>query len=369
MNWTEQAETMMKTWSEAQKKAWEGWYELAQSGPAGKNVSMEMMNPFAMLQKGIATWTADADPAGKDVADQIFNSQRSMMRTLDMLTKSWQIVAPGVEAGQDWRGDLNKFTSQWLQQLMGAPTQVTESAGNLNELWRSFTGEWGPLLKPWMASMNQMMSGHFGEGLLGGSSGLNKLLSFEADGFSRLFDLEASREMAFDRLSDIPLLGSSREQNAKILRMFDAFVDLQKVNAKYRVVIAKAMEQAVEETMAKLAEMAQKGEKIDAVKDLTTLWLNVADGVFTKMYAAEDYVTLQHEMSAAGMRFRIQQREVVEMVLKTLDMPTRTELDDAYRSLYELRKEVKALKKALKQNEAQKPPARKAAAQTKASAE
>jgi BMFP domain-containing protein YqiC len=87
------------------------------------------------------------------------------------------------------------------------------------------------------------------------------------------------------------------------------------------------------------------------------------------MYAAEDYVTLQHEMSAAGMRFRIQQREVVEMVLKTLDMPTRTELDDAYRSLYELRKEVKALKKALKQNEAQKPPARKAAAQTKASAE
>jgi class III poly(R)-hydroxyalkanoic acid synthase PhaE subunit len=291
-----------------------------------------------------------------------------MMRTLDMLTKSWQIVAPGVEAGQDWRGDLNKFTSQWLQQLMGAPTQVTESAGNLNELWRSFTGEWGPLLKPWMASMNQMMSGHFGEGLLGGSSGLNKLLSFEADGFSRLFDLEASREMAFDRLSDIPLLGSSREQNAKILRMFDAFVDLQKVNAKYRVVIAKAMEQAVEETMAKLAEMAQKGEKIDAVKDLTTLWLNVADGVFTKMYAAEDYVTLQHEMSAAGMKFRIEQRQVVEMVLETLGMPTRTELDDAYRSLYEVRKEVKALKKALKEIQVQKPPARRTAAQAKASA-
>jgi class III poly(R)-hydroxyalkanoic acid synthase PhaE subunit len=238
----------------------------------------------------------------------------------------------------------------------------------MNELWRSFTGEWGPLLKPWMASMNQMMSGHFGEGMLGGSSGLNKLLSFEADGFSRLFDLEASREMAFDRLSDIPLLGSSREQNAKILRMFDAFVDLQKVNAKYRVVLARAMEQAVEETMAKLAEMAQKGEQIHAVKDLTKLWLNVADGVFTKMYAAEDYVTLQHEMSAAGMKFRIEQRQVVEMVLETLGMPTRTELDDAYRSLYEVRKEVKALKKALKEIQVQKPPARRTAAQAKASA-
>jgi hypothetical protein len=86
------------------------------------------------------------------------------------------------------------------------------------------------------------------------------------------------------------------------------------------------------------------------------------------MYAAEDYVTLQHEMSAAGMKFRIEQRQVVEMVLETLGMPTRTELDDAYRSLYEVRKEVKALKKALKEIQVQKPPARRTAAQAKASA-
>jgi hypothetical protein len=49
-------------------------------------------------------------------------------------------------------------------------------------------------------------------------------------------------------------------------------------------------------------------------------------------------------------------------------MPTRTELDDAYRSLYEVRKEVKALKKALKEIQVQKPPARRTAAQAKASA-
>jgi class III poly(R)-hydroxyalkanoic acid synthase PhaE subunit len=212
------------------------------------------------------------------------------------------------------------------------------------------------------------MHGHMGEGLLGGSSGLNKLLSLEADGLSRLFDLETNRDLAFDRLAEIPSVGMSREQNAKILRMFDAFVDLRKVNLQYRTVLARAMEQAVERTMGKLAEMAKEGKQINSVRDLTRLWLGVADGVFTEMYASTEYVDLQHKMSAAGMKFRIEQRQVVEMFLETLGMPTRSELDDAYRSLYEVRKEVKALKKALAASQAPKPAARKSATPAKAPA-
>jgi class III poly(R)-hydroxyalkanoic acid synthase PhaE subunit len=293
-----------------------------------------------------------------------------MMRTLELLTKSWQIVAPKLEAGEDWQEQLKNFTGQWFEKLTGTPVRMLESTSDTAELWQSFTAEWGPLLKPWLASANQMMSGHLGAGLLGGSSGLNKLLGLEADGFSRLFDLEANKEMAFDRMAELPMVGSNREQTAKLLRMFDAFVDLRKVNAKYRGVLARALEQAVKRTMDTLAEKAKKGETVTSVRDLTRLWLNGADEVFTEMYASPNYVDLQRELSAAGMRFKIEQRQVTEMFMETLGMPTRTELDDAYRSLYELRREVKALKKALQASEApkQKEPAKKTAAASKAAA-
>jgi class III poly(R)-hydroxyalkanoic acid synthase PhaE subunit len=362
---------MMKTWTDVQKKAWEGWFELAQTVPGSKTASpMDMMNPMKFLQQGIAGWTTETGPAGKDVAEQIFSSQQSMMRTLELLTKSWQIVAPKLEAGEDWQEQLKNFTGQWFEKLTGTPVRMLESTSDTAELWQSFTAEWGPLLKPWLASANQMMSGHLGAGLLGGSSGLNKLLGMEADGLSRLFDLEANKEMAFDRMAELPMVGSNREQTAKLLRMFDAFVDLRKVNAKYRGVLARALEQAVERTMETLAEKAKKGETVTSVRDLTRLWLNGADEVFTEMYAAPDYVDLQRELSAAGMRFKIEQRQVTEMFMETLGMPTRTELDDAYRSLYELRKEVKALKKALQAREApkQKEPAKKTTAAPKAAA-
>jgi chromosome segregation ATPase len=47
------------------------------------------------------------------------------------------------------------------------------------------------------------------------------------------------------------------------------------------------------------------------------------------------------------MALRVEQRKILEMILEQFDMPTRTEVDQAHKANYLLRKEVKALKKAL----------------------
>jgi uncharacterized coiled-coil DUF342 family protein len=49
------------------------------------------------------------------------------------------------------------------------------------------------------------------------------------------------------------------------------------------------------------------------------------------------------------MKYRIEEQKVVEEMMKATYVPTRSEMDEAHRNIYELRKEVKALKKALNQ--------------------
>lgn len=348
MNWTEQAETMMKTWTEAQKKAWEGWYDLARGSAGSFGGTLPTMDPMQMWKQGLDAVTSGSGLTGQKVAGDIFSGQQSMMRTLELLTKSWQVVAPHMEAGTNWQGDLKKLTDGWVEQMLGAPEQSLDSALDVNDLWRSFSGEWGPLIKPWLASLGQLAHGHLGESMLGGSSGLNRLMSLEMDGLTRLFNIEAGRDVAFDRLSDLPRVGISRDQMALVMHLFDAFVDLRKVTAKYRTMLAKAMGDVVKRTMKHLADLSKEGKSINSVRDLNKLWLNIADDVFTELYASTDYISIQRQLSSASMTYRIEQRKVVEMVLKSLDVPTRSELDDTYRTLYELRKEVKALKKALR---------------------
>ncbi len=45
--------------------------------------------------------------------------------------------------------------------------------------------------------------------------------------------------------------------------------------------------------------------------------------------------------------YRLYQQQLVEVFLKMYDLPTRSEGDEIHHSIYELRKEVKSLKKAL----------------------
>lgn len=348
MDWTEQAETMIKAATEAQKKAWEGWFELARKGTESMTTNPSDLDPANLFKQALQGWSEQRDSSTKDTAEQVYSGQRAMLNILELLTKSWQIVAPNLASGEDWQGDLQKFTKQWTDQTLGSPQRLLENAGNVQQLWTSFTTEWGPLLKPWLASLNQTAHGHIGEGLMGGGSALNRFLNLETDALTHLFNIEADREMAFERVAELPSIGQNREQNIKILRAFDAFIDLRKIDAKYRSVLAGAMADAVTRVMDKLAGLAGEGKSITSVRGLNRLWLESADEVFTEMYASAEYSELQNNLSSAGLRYKIEVRKVVEMVLQGLDIPTRSELDDAYRTLYELRKEVKELKRTLR---------------------
>ena len=55
----------------------------------------------------------------------------------------------------------------------------------------------------------------------------------------------------------------------------------------------------------------------------------------------------QNAFTAAQQQFKLAQRAVVEDIFRGLDMPTRSELDETYQVIHELKKEVRALKKAL----------------------
>ncbi len=348
MDWTEQAETMIKAATDAQKKAWEGWFELARNGTESMTTNPGDLDSMNLFKQALQGWSEQRGSSTKDAAEQVYSDQQVMLNTLELLTKSWQIVAPNLASGEDWQEDLQKFTKPWAEQTLGSPQRLLENAGNVQQLWTSFMTEWGPLLKPWLASLNQTAHGHIGEGLMGGGSALNRFLNLETDSLTHLFNIEADREMAFEGVADLPSIGQNREQNIKMLRAFDAFIDLRKVDAKYRSVLAGAMADAVKRVMEKLTGLAKEGKSITSVRGLNRLWLESADEVFTEMYASAEYSELQNSLSRAGLRYKIEARNVVEMVLQGLDIPTRSELDDAYRTLYELRKEVKELKRAMR---------------------
>ena len=345
MDWNKQAETMMQTWTEAQKTMWQNWFSLVQNAtnnnasqsPFSFNGTDWMQQWQRTAMQGFNAWSSGDDPMARNMAQQLVMSQEMMMRFLQMMTQTWQAIAPKVEAGEDWRSVINDYSKQWFQSMAGGPTGMMSVSKDINELWQFYVQEWQKISQPWIQSLMASPT-NLGQLLMGGNSELAALSNFHWDAYER----------TVGRMTEIPGLGMNRELNIKIMNGFEAWVEMQKMMGEYYAHVSKTWTQAFETFIEKLVKMSEEGKVIDSVQDLMNLWFDTVDETFMHTYVSEEYLGLQKNLSAAAMKNKMRQQEILEVFLGMLDLPTRSELDDAYRSLNDLRKEVRGLKREMK---------------------
>src|SRR4029453_6232839 len=103
-------------------------------------------------------------------------------------------------------------------------------------------------------------------------------------------------------------------------------------------------------TMAKhLNEKADRKEALTSWRDLPALWVGSAETAPPETQCAEVYLKSQREILKASTDLRLAQQEVVAFYSETFGYPTRAELDDVYRGVTELRRELRALQRAGRQ--------------------
>jgi class III poly(R)-hydroxyalkanoic acid synthase PhaE subunit len=105
--------------------------------------------------------------------------------------------------------------------------------------------------------------------------------------------------------------------------------------------------------MRRLVALAEKGDTVPSVKTLLGLWSETVDQVFTDVFRSEAYIRIQGRLVNTATAYRVREREIVDACLKTSHLASRSELDEAYRRIYDLRKDVKELKRAWKDVQAE----------------
>ena len=321
---------VVNAWADMQKRMWGDWASLLQNLPGAEG------GPVEAVKKGVAAAATGSNEAARMLMDRMNNSQTAMNRVMEFFFKSMKVVAPNMDAGKDWRPDLKSFAEQWAKESTAMLERSSGLASHLGALGGTLNKDLPEAFGPWLSFLMQAASaGHVGEAMIGGTAGLNRLLSMEGEG------------SALAGVGEIPLFGASREKNAKLLRLVDAVVDLRKDSLSFHTAFAEALARAVEATVEELAKVAAKGEKISSVRQVMGLWYRTADKSLLVTFNMQEFLDKQNAFTRAQQQFKLAQRAVVEDVFRGLDMPTRSELDEAYQVIHELKMEVRALKREL----------------------
>ncbi|MGH2720748.1 MAG: poly(R)-hydroxyalkanoic acid synthase subunit PhaE, partial [Actinomycetota bacterium] len=167
-------------------------------------------------------------------------------------------------------------------------------------------------------------------------------------GLTRFSDLSWDvLERTFGRLLQSPSIGFTRELNEKLLGAFSAWLEFKRATMDYQVALSTALSRSATTFLQELAARAGRGESIVGLRELLRLWGDTLDDVLIESFRSDEYARVQGRLVKAAMSYRIRERDAVDVLLKIGHVPTRRDIDEVSRSLYELRKEVRAVARAV----------------------
>jgi class III poly(R)-hydroxyalkanoic acid synthase PhaE subunit len=335
MDWTQQTKDLLDGWAEAQKQFWSGWFGWA--GQAGSGSLT--VDPSQWLRIFVDTRSAARGEAADRVAGNILGTPELMIRSMSLLMKAWEVVSPQVGAGKPWRPDLNKLLDQWREEMASFPQRQAATTSELADLTRTLFERRSPLTGPWLQMVTQALAaGHPGAAFLGGTAGLNRAMGFDEGVAPILMGL-----------GELPRATVMREKMGKMLKAADALTDLRAAQSEYHLAMADALVRAVERTMEHLAKSAREGETISSTRDLMRTWFTNADGTLNETFTSPEFVVIRDKMTNAMMTYKIRQRDALEDVYSAMEIPSRSEVDEAHRDIHNLKRQMRILSRQVKE--------------------
>jgi len=133
----------------------------------------------------------------------------------------------------------------------------------------------------------------------------------------------------------------------KIIALMSGWLLLFQRHSEYNIKIMQAWSDAYAELCTELQNAAAEGEPVHAGRELLDRMITVFNRKIQIVQRSEDFLASQRKLLDAFLSSRTRERELMEIAANFFDLPTRTEMDDAHRSVHDLKREVRALRREL----------------------
>ena len=287
--------------------------------------------------------TGPLSPASMFPIDQIAKATAMTQASLQALAQS---IASSIQTG-GIPGLLGQWASATPGVAFGKPDEVAARAAAAAQTW----------IAPWTALMGGAAgaaphaTSQGAESSLGGAAAATspwQAISQPWVGMASQWAGATPAQLAtvFDRtygaLSDALGLSPARKLQAAWQDLIAAGMAQQEARIKYALLVQSAFAEGFRRLMPDLADKASSGERIDSVLALLRLWAMKTEEVVHETLQSEAGLAATAALARSALGYRKQMQHVASIIADSLDMATRRELDEAYREIQALKRELRA---------------------------
>jgi hypothetical protein len=238
-------------------------------------------------------------------------------------------------AGDDDQGDSMAYPADQIANALGMLD------GILTQLYQGYlpllakgglTAE--PLYALALASTDAMNR------LLAGMT--NPLAAMPATG-----QLQLGIERTFGGLAEAFGLGPMRELKQAWKEMAVASAAKQRAQVEYVALVAQAFGAGTQGLVRELQAMGARGERVESLLAFIRLWAKAVDAPLHETMQGAAGLEITAKVIRASTQHRQQLQKAIGLASVALHVPTRTDMDEAFREIQELKRELRRLKRAL----------------------
>ncbi|MDI6733187.1 MAG: poly(R)-hydroxyalkanoic acid synthase subunit PhaE [Planctomycetota bacterium] len=166
-------------------------------------------------------------------------------------------------------------------------------------------------------------------------------------------------ESALGKFIKMPMVGPSRLLLEKVFKSIDAFIKYYTAIVDFNMVFYSPGKETVEELARKATDLLKGEVTQEKYKQFYELLIKTFEDRFFQLFKTPAFTEVIRRTLDSYLDFRKQHFAVMEEMLKATPIITRTEIDDVYQELYNLKKRIKELERHLKGEKTKKDERRK----------
>lgn len=164
---------------------------------------------------------------------------------------------------------------------------------------------------------------------------------FNPDEWSRA--MTGGISASLQRLTEAPTYATPTNLDRKVSNAQKLWVERAKDVQGYQQVVQAAWTRAFLDFTRRVND--PKSEALTSGRAVLDLWLSVANEALLEMHHRPEFLEAQRKMTRSSAEYRLAEQELAEVFCSTHHIPTRTEMDEVQKTIHELKRELRAMRR------------------------
>lgn len=343
-----------KTWLKTQENLTENWISNTKRiqqeymGGTGESSSSDAFNLYNSWTT--ALFNSLNEPGGasndilKETLSKVFSSSNAYVKLYEVWLPIFKAIQEKTFTADSFKdlSDPAKY-KDILDKVWGFnPEAITEFYGQATRLMEMMGRSSGEFVKPWSDAMqkNLQASPQFVEG--------------HPEAFMNIFhNMFRAFDSTVGNVFHVPAVGKDREKIELLMRGFDDLSVYMAKNTEYQHMMYTTGQKAMGKVIESFAQKIKDGAEIKNFNEFFNQWIDVNERTYYELFQQEEFSKLQGELLDSSLNVRKHSFKLMELHLYDFPIALRSEMDDLYKTVYELKKKVKSLEKQVKKSSGQ----------------